>query len=292
MIESDYPLVSIITPVYNGAKYLPDLITSVQNQDYPNFEHIIIDDGSNDSGATVEVLKGHPHLRWWSHENRGQYASMNEGLDVARGEIICFISADDFMQPGAVSNIVGWLNVNPGYDGVYGTTRYISEAGESLPIKHSVRKSSIRNYPYYAHIQHCSLYLYKNTLIQKKLIFNPEVRYVGDYDWIIRLIKTGLRIGFIDQELSTIRRHSDQISSINSLLMKKEQFRIARLHGYGGPDFFFHINLLRLLNLADRSHAEFQKGGVKQVCQYLISWTNEKVISPFNKLWNRKKFSK
>jgi glycosyltransferase involved in cell wall biosynthesis len=51
------PLISIITPVYNGADYLDELILSVLQQDYPHIEHIIIDDGSNDNGATLAILK-------------------------------------------------------------------------------------------------------------------------------------------------------------------------------------------------------------------------------------------
>ena len=74
------PLITIITPVYNGAEYLDELIQSVLRQDYPNIEHLIIDDGSQDGGATVSVLQKYPHLRWWSRENKGQYATMNEGL--------------------------------------------------------------------------------------------------------------------------------------------------------------------------------------------------------------------
>ena len=58
------PLVSIITPVYNGAEYLEELIISVRDhQDYPYIEHIIIDDGSTDDGETVSILKKYPHLR-------------------------------------------------------------------------------------------------------------------------------------------------------------------------------------------------------------------------------------
>ncbi len=65
-MTSEYPLVTIITPVYNGAKYIEELILSVKAQDYPYIEHIIIDDGSDDGGATVAILKRHTHLRWWS----------------------------------------------------------------------------------------------------------------------------------------------------------------------------------------------------------------------------------
>jgi glycosyltransferase involved in cell wall biosynthesis len=83
-----YPLISIITPVYNGREYLEELIQSVLNQSYPKIEHLIIDDGSEDGGATLSILKRYPHLRWWSRENKGQYSTMNEGLLEAKGEII------------------------------------------------------------------------------------------------------------------------------------------------------------------------------------------------------------
>ena len=58
MIKENYsPLVSIITPVKNGSEYLDSLIKSVINQNYPNIEYIIIDDGSNDNGQTIQLLK-------------------------------------------------------------------------------------------------------------------------------------------------------------------------------------------------------------------------------------------
>src|SRR5574341_2572398 len=82
------PLVTIMTPVYNGAAYLEELIASVRDQDYPYVEHLIIDDGSTDNGVTVEILRKYPHLRWWSRPNQGQYATMNEGLQAAQGELI------------------------------------------------------------------------------------------------------------------------------------------------------------------------------------------------------------
>src|SRR5215207_4022064 len=97
----DNVLVSIITAVRNGAPYLESLIESVLAQDYTNFEHIIIDDGSDDNDATVSILKRYPHIRWWSCENKGQYATQNEGLVAAKGSIVGIISADDvYLTPG------------------------------------------------------------------------------------------------------------------------------------------------------------------------------------------------
>ena len=85
IVKDELPLVSIVTPVYNGSLYLEEFIRSVLAQDYPRIEHIVIDDGSTDGGATVEILKRFPHLRWWSRENKGQYPTMNEGFAAADG---------------------------------------------------------------------------------------------------------------------------------------------------------------------------------------------------------------
>ena len=93
------PFFSIITPVYNGAAFLPDLIASVQAQTFSDYEHIIIDDGSTDDGATIGVLEAvdDSRIHWWTRANRGQYATQNEGIQAARGRWIVVIAADDIL---------------------------------------------------------------------------------------------------------------------------------------------------------------------------------------------------
>ncbi len=212
MVIDAFPLVSIITPVYNGAEYLEDLIQSVLDQSYPNIEHIVIDDGSQDNGATVAVLRKHPHLRWWSRENRGQYATMNEGLSAAHGEIICFVSADDIVLPDAVMIAVEHMTEQSLLDGVFGITSYMDEHGNNHPYWIPFSTAPIRFYPYFAHISHCSLYVKKESIQKHGLFFDPSLRFVGDYEWIIRIHKAGLRIGVIHHELSRVRVHDNQAS--------------------------------------------------------------------------------
>lgn len=206
------PVVSIITPVYNGSKYLEDLIQSVLNQSYPNIEHIIIDDGSEDDGATVAILRKYPHLRWWSRANRGQYATMNDGLGAAQGEVVCFVSADDLVSPDAVKIAVKHMSEHPLFDGVFGITNYIDQNGNDYPYWIPFRFAPINFYPYFAHISHCSLYIKKKSIRQHGLSFDPSLRFVGDYEWIIRINKARLRIGVIRRELSKVRMHQDQTS--------------------------------------------------------------------------------
>jgi len=206
------PLVSIITPVFNGAEYLDGLIKSVLEQDYLHIEHIIIDDGSTDDGATVEVLKRYPHLRWWSRENKGQYATLNEGLAAARGSVVGIISADDkYVAPSTFSSVVQYWHSNPECECVYGRTLRMDSKGDLLPLDPTLRAEPFPAWflRYSLLIQHCSLFVAKALVVDKKIWFDPSFRYAGDWDWIIRLSMAG-RFGYLDQPLSLYREHPAQ----------------------------------------------------------------------------------
>jgi glycosyltransferase involved in cell wall biosynthesis len=206
-----FPLVSIITPVYNGEEFIEELIVSVKGQNYPNIEHLIIDDGSDDAKAISTILNHHAHLRWWRQEkNKGQYSTMNEGLLSASGEVVCFISADDVIVPGAISCAMDFLRQGPNFDGVFGITGYMDKDGNNLSMPTLFPLAPIAFVGYFAHIPHCSLYLKKSALERYQLFFNPSLRYVGDYDWMIRIGGSPLRIGRINHELSKVRIHPEQ----------------------------------------------------------------------------------
>jgi glycosyltransferase involved in cell wall biosynthesis len=274
------PIVTIITPVYNGAAFLEELILSIRSQDYPNIEHIIIDDGSTDKGATVEILNKYPHLRWWSRKNQGQYSTMNEGVRAAKGEIICFICADDIMAEQAVKKVIEWFKINPLYDAVYGLTNYISVNGEPLLNKHFVRYFPIKYYPFFTQVQHCSLYISRKVMLANDLLFNPAIKFVGDYDWIIRIQKTDTKIGFLDDILSTIRIHDNQISLLNTKAIAKSHREVAHIHGYTRLQFLFYITINRVLNLSEQVISAYQNGKILGVLKFLQYWIKNKLI-PF-----------
>lgn len=206
------PLVSIITPVYNGSEYLDELISSVQQQDYPHIEHIIIDDGSTDDGATVAILKSYPHLRWWSRENKGQYATLNEGLAAAKGSIVGIISADDkYVVPSALSTVIEFWQSHPECGCIYGRTLRIDEKGALLPLDPTLRQGPFPAWflCYSLLIPHCSLFVAKTLVVEKEIWFDPSFRYAGDWDWIIRLSQASM-FGYLDKPLSLYREHPVQ----------------------------------------------------------------------------------
>jgi glycosyltransferase involved in cell wall biosynthesis len=254
MVVDTCPLVTIITPVYNGSEYLEELIQSVLRQDYPNVEHIIIDDGSQDNGATVAILQKYPHLRWWSRPNQGQYATMNEGLGAARGELICFVNSDDIMAPDAIKTAVQYLQEHARLDGVFGSTGYMDQYGKDYPYWLPFRRAPIYFYPYFAHISHCSLYIKKQSLQRYELSFDPGLHFVGDYEWMIRIHKAGLRLGMIRRELSRVRIHTTQTSQKNKEASAREARSVLHTQRINRLTYFLfstvNLSLIRAWKLS------------------------------------------
>ena len=98
MNPTNKPKVSIVTPNFNGIKFIEDCIVSVRNQTYPNWEHIIIDDGSTDGSSTfIRLLADKdPRVRFIEQaQNRGVAETRNLGIAHSEGEYIAFLDADD-----------------------------------------------------------------------------------------------------------------------------------------------------------------------------------------------------
>lgn len=270
-------LVSIITPVYNGTKFLEELIESVKDQDYPQIEHIVVDDGSDDGGATLAILKKHPHLRWWSRENRGQYATMNEGLAAAHGDLICFISADDLCTPGAVRAAVDYMLAHPDADGVYGRAHRVSENGEAHPVQLPIRELPLKWYRYFTHVAHCSLYLRKASVERLDLLFDPGLRYHGDYDWILRMIDAGTRLGFVDRELSKVRVHPGQASVRLKEVIWAERKKVFQRHKVNRLSYGAVIALLTLYSAGLLLMHAFRTAGPKGAAVMVERWVSRRL---------------
>lgn len=118
----DKPLVSIITPCYNGERYLDRYFASILNQTYPNLELIFINDGSTD--RTEEIAQGYRlpleargiRYTYLSQENAGQAAALNRGLKLFTGEYLTWPDADDEMTPDCIEKKVAYLQEHPELD--------------------------------------------------------------------------------------------------------------------------------------------------------------------------------
>lgn len=127
------PLVSIITPVYNGEKFIGQTIETVLAQEYTNWEMLIVDDGSKDNSAHIvsEFAQRDNRVCLIRKTNGGSASARNMGLKVAKGRYICFLDADDLWLPDMLAQQVEMLQTkNAGL--VYASYSKIDENGKDI----------------------------------------------------------------------------------------------------------------------------------------------------------------
>jgi len=118
--------ISVVTPSLNQGRYLDEAIRSVLDQQYPDFEHFVVDGGSSDQ--TRDVLGRYPHLRWISEPDAGQTAAINKGLRMSAGDIFAYLNADDLYRPGAFRTVAEVFQADPTTAAVVGDCDAIDEA--------------------------------------------------------------------------------------------------------------------------------------------------------------------
>jgi glycosyltransferase involved in cell wall biosynthesis len=101
---SRVPLVTIVTPVLNGARFIADNLASVRGQDHPRIQHIVVDGGSTD--GTVEILRRAEGVLWTSEPDGGMYDAIGHGLRRAQGEIVAYQNAATIAIPDSGSPAV------------------------------------------------------------------------------------------------------------------------------------------------------------------------------------------
>jgi len=128
-VTPDLPLVSIVTPSYNQARFLEETLLSVQRQDYPRIEHIVVDGGSTD--GSVDVIRRHESrlARWVSERDNGQSDAIRKGFTMADGRIFAWLNSDDTLMPGAVGVVVRELTRDPALGLVYGDRLQVDARG-------------------------------------------------------------------------------------------------------------------------------------------------------------------
>ncbi len=127
--------ISVITPSFNQARFLPATLASVDEQAHDDVEHIVIDGGSTD--GSVEVIQAHAdQLAFWvSEPDDGQTDALCRGFDRATGDIYCWLNSDDLFEPWTLREVADFFDSHPHVDFVYGDGTWISEDGGVLKPK-------------------------------------------------------------------------------------------------------------------------------------------------------------
>jgi glycosyltransferase involved in cell wall biosynthesis len=175
---TDLPLVTIVTPSYNQARFLEATLRSVLEQDYPNLEYLVVDGASND--GSVDIIRRYAdRLTWWvSEKDSGQSEAINKGLQRARGDIIGWLNSDDVYLPGAVSAAVAAFRSHPEAGIVYGDALAIDADGNSFNIMRA-RQYSLTDLMAFKIICQPAAFMRRSVLEQVNYL-NPDYHLLMD----------------------------------------------------------------------------------------------------------------
>lgn len=144
------PVVSIILPTYNRAEFLPEAIAAIRDQQFTDWELIVVDDGSTDETPSVlaTLLRDlRQPYRMIRQENQGASGARNTGIDHATGKYIAFYDSDDLWLPHHLTDCVDVLDSNPDIDWIYSATRFVDmETGETISLNFFFVNGSPRSF--------------------------------------------------------------------------------------------------------------------------------------------------
>ena len=240
------PILSIITATYNNEKTLEETIQSVLDQDFTNFEYILVDGDSKDN--TLNIIKKYEPVfqerkityKWLSERDTGIYQAWNKGLRLANGHWIAFLGSDDTYTEGALKNYAIMAERNPEVDFIHSIVKLINGSD----VRHTFSEPwKWKNFKRYMKIAHVGAFHNKNYF-EKYGVFNEEYKIAGDYELLLRA-KSNLKTIFLNT--LTAEMKDGGVSNDNVLAAFKEA-RKAKITTAQIPksvaffDFYFNLS--------------------------------------------------
>ncbi len=207
-MSEKYPKISIITPSYNSAKYLKDCINSVIDQNYNNFEHIIVDGESTDD--TLSIVKEYPHLKWISEKDEGQSDALNKGFHLATGEIIGWLNADDQYCTKTFHKISKYFIDNPNVDAFYSnfyllfqSNKKVQKVYSHIPIK-------------WLSLYHCYIpsttFFFRKEIIDSGILIDKNFKLTMDKEFFAHILYSGYKLKYVNDFFAIFRWHNSNKS--------------------------------------------------------------------------------
>lgn len=215
------PVISVVMPVYNGGAFLQPAIDSILSQTFPDFELIVIDDGSTD--ATPDVLaravSADKRVRVLSDGRRGLVGALNAGLAAARAPLVARMDADDISRPDRFALQVAFLRDNPDVGVVGGQMASID--GEGLPLGAGTTFPTASDAIVVALLSGHSVVAHPTVMGRRDVLtgvggYRPAYQSAEDLDlWLRVSERTALAV--VDRVVLDYRRHGGQVSRATAL---------------------------------------------------------------------------
>jgi len=281
------PLVTVVTPSFNMAEFLPETIESVLAQDYPRIEYIVMDAASTD--GTLAILERYrDRLTYRSAKDRGPSDAVFQGFQLAQGDILVWLNADDTFLPGAIRRAVEYLDSHRDVDVVYGEGWWIDERGAvisrypSLPFDaETLRRDCFI----------CQPAAFLRASSYRRCELDPEVNWSFDYDLWIRMEKAGMRFAAIPDYLANSRIHRGSKTIYERGKVFEYSMAMLRRHyGYIPLSWILGYTAFRL-DGRDQFFQPLQPSAWKYLASLPVGlWQNRRVPLRFLAEWAAKPF--
>jgi alpha-1,3-rhamnosyltransferase len=287
-------LVSVVIPSYNHRQYVVQAIESVLDQNWPQIDLIVIDDGSRDGSpeAIQKLLDARGGFRFVARENRGLLKTLNEGLSLAQGELFCELASDDYFPPDSLEKRVRFLLEHPECIAVFGDGfRVVNDVVAGTSLLDERRRQVLSAPDPIPGMLEGELPVFSTGLVRHNALIamggfdDQTFRYYEDLDTPILLAMQG-RLGFIDTQVICRRQHETNVSSstshvrVEKVLCYRKLLDVPRLAPYRS---LLKRRLRRSL-LALGRHLNSAHGGSEKECGALrLGWPF--VWQDFRLLW-------
>lgn len=196
----EQPAISIVTPHFNGEKWLRLCIASVADQQ-ASHEHIIQDAGSTD--GTLAWLPQDSHVSAHVEKDGGMYDAINRGYRRARAPLLAHLNCDEQYLPGALTRVVDYFARHPEVDILFGDVVIVNASGEYICERRSLPPQVIHTWTAsnLAFLT-AGTFIRQRVLEQHQLWFNSDYREAGDQDWALRIARSGVRTAALNEFVS------------------------------------------------------------------------------------------
>jgi glycosyltransferase involved in cell wall biosynthesis len=244
---------SIITICYNPGDKIKTAIESVVSQDYSNIEYIIIDGASTDGTAELVKSYGDKINKFVSEPDKGLYDALNKGINLATGDVIGFVNADDLLAGNNVISDIAMGFDKTAVDGLYGDLEYVAKDDTAKVIRYwqsgNFKYSSLRAgwMP-----PHPTLYLKRSVYQRARLddggYFDTSFKIAADYDFMMRVLgKLKVDVTYLPQVLVKMRLGGKSNKNISNIIQKsREDLTAMRRNGIGGFGTLIFKNFRKL----------------------------------------------
>jgi glycosyltransferase involved in cell wall biosynthesis len=235
--NTSLPLVTVITAVFNGERFLAGCIESVLNQTYPNLEHIVLDGGSSD--GTIDILrKYNDRIAFWKSEpDRGIYDAWNKGLREAQGDWICFLGADDEFLPDAISTYMDLAKENPSAEFLSSRIQISYSTGNKRTVGEPWKWRRFSRFMCSCHVGS----MHRRSLFDRLGKYDISYRTVADYEFLLRA-RHQLNAAFTPAV--TVMMRGEGVSSTRGALNEQARAKILA----GGRNRFLAAMELQMAN--------------------------------------------